>query len=82
MMLSYLMPKVGDVIGMILMSNINTGHFLASCPPQNVIIFYKKKIYKFKMRVFLLIIREITCQYIPEFKMSVSLVTIKTISTK
>ena len=74
-----LVPTLGDVIGMLPASNINTGRFLSSVPLQNVIKFDKKKILRCNMWVFWLIIVEMTCQYIQQFKMSASLVTEKEI---
>ena len=43
-MLSSLVPILGGVIGMLPVSNINTGRFIAFVPLQNVIEFDKKKI--------------------------------------
>ena len=48
-MLSSLVPTLGDVIGMLPASNINTRRFLASVPFQNVIEFDKKKIFRCNM---------------------------------
>ena len=78
-MLSSLVPTLGEVIGMLPVSNINTGAFLASVPLQNVKKFDKKKIFRCNMWVFWLIIVEITCQYIQQFKMSSTLVIDKEI---
>ena len=78
-MLSSLGPTLGDVIGMLPASNINTGRFLASVPLQNVIKFDKKKIFRCNMWVFWLTIVEMICQYIHQFKMSASRVTDKEI---
>lgn len=55
MMLSSLASKQGDVICMLLESNVDTGRTQASCTSQNEITFDKENSFRLMIRVFFFI---------------------------